>query len=238
MGISSAQAADLPVEAPVAPPPAPMVYDWTGFYVGGHLGYGWGKADLNTSTIGFWEGASGKLKPDGFLGGVQTGYWWQTGGGFVFGLDGSYTWIDGKDSRSISFVSIDGPVTFEANSRISSLALIQARLGWASGRWLFFGQGGYAGLRGKARASVSSAPFPFVGLSVSDKNWHNGWTLGAGTAYKVSQNFSIGAEYNYIDGGSKDYNWSIGGGGFVNNDPSISVFKITGNYHFNLFGGP
>jgi outer membrane immunogenic protein len=38
-----ASAADLPRKAPVyTPPPAP-IFSWTGCYVGGNVGYGWGK---------------------------------------------------------------------------------------------------------------------------------------------------------------------------------------------------
>jgi opacity protein-like surface antigen len=37
----SALAADMPVKARSAPPPA--VYSWTGCYGGGFVGYGWGQ---------------------------------------------------------------------------------------------------------------------------------------------------------------------------------------------------
>jgi opacity protein-like surface antigen len=49
-----AVAADMVVKAP-PPPPAP-VYGWTGFYVGGNIGYSWGKAsgDLNDPAIDFF----------------------------------------------------------------------------------------------------------------------------------------------------------------------------------------
>jgi outer membrane immunogenic protein len=41
-------AADMPLKAP---PPAPApVYNWTGFYVGGNVGYSWGKADTDFSA--------------------------------------------------------------------------------------------------------------------------------------------------------------------------------------------
>ena len=40
-----AVAADMPVKAPPPPAPAP-VYNWTGFYVGLNVGYGW--ADPST----------------------------------------------------------------------------------------------------------------------------------------------------------------------------------------------
>ena len=48
LGIASiASAADLPVKAPAQAPLAP-VYSWTGFYVGGHVGALWTRADGRT----------------------------------------------------------------------------------------------------------------------------------------------------------------------------------------------
>jgi opacity protein-like surface antigen len=38
----SAFAADMPVKARPLPPPP--VYNWTGFYVGGNIGYSWGRS--------------------------------------------------------------------------------------------------------------------------------------------------------------------------------------------------
>ena len=38
-------AADMAVKAP-PPPPAP-IYNWTGWYVGGNIGFGWGDADTS-----------------------------------------------------------------------------------------------------------------------------------------------------------------------------------------------
>ena len=45
-GATTAQAAD---------PPAPMyVTTWSGFYLGGHLGWGWDKSDMDITTANFW----------------------------------------------------------------------------------------------------------------------------------------------------------------------------------------
>ena len=41
---SAALAADMPAPAPIPPPvyvPVPPIYNWTGLYVGGNLGFGW-----------------------------------------------------------------------------------------------------------------------------------------------------------------------------------------------------
>ena len=43
-------AADLPVAMPVEAPPVSNVYDWTDFYLGGHLGYAWGDSDWTASS--------------------------------------------------------------------------------------------------------------------------------------------------------------------------------------------
>jgi outer membrane immunogenic protein len=47
MFAGSAMAADMPVKAPVlkAPPPPPVVYNWTGCYIGGNVGGGWARVE-------------------------------------------------------------------------------------------------------------------------------------------------------------------------------------------------
>jgi outer membrane immunogenic protein len=81
LSISSfaAMAADMPVKAPIVKAPAVMPFNWTGFYVGGNVGYGWGNGDtsftpLPTATT-FINLAPTTLSPDpsGVVGGVQRG---------------------------------------------------------------------------------------------------------------------------------------------------------------------
>src|SRR4051794_10156112 len=71
--------------------PAPTCdFSWTGFYLGGHAGYGWGNADThffgtpeppNGGGPAFTELAPTSLDPDpdGFIGGGQLGFNWQMG---------------------------------------------------------------------------------------------------------------------------------------------------------------
>jgi outer membrane immunogenic protein len=85
-------AADLP--APVytkAPPPLAAVYNWTGFYVGGNIGYSWGRS---SGTEAFSDAASGlilsasanRFDMNGVIGGAQAGYNWQRDR-WVYGLE-------------------------------------------------------------------------------------------------------------------------------------------------------
>jgi len=86
-------AADMPVpvlayKAP-PPPPLPSVFSWTGWYMEGNAGYGWGSStNPNITTDPFdsldFAGVVGPagsnvfpwLSPDGFIG-SQIGYNWQ-----------------------------------------------------------------------------------------------------------------------------------------------------------------
>src|SRR5665213_2714081 len=81
-GATSAMAADLPArvytKAPAFVDPG---YNWSGFYVGGNIGYSWGRS---SDTSNFTNGAGttlstsiGSTNLDGIVGGGQAGYNWQ-----------------------------------------------------------------------------------------------------------------------------------------------------------------
>ena len=81
----TALAADISRPVYKAPPAGvlPVTYDWTGFYIGGHVGYGW--ADKT------WQDSFGLFgvsqEANGFLGGLQGGFNYQIGQ-FVVGAEG------------------------------------------------------------------------------------------------------------------------------------------------------
>ena len=91
---TSALAADLPAKAPIytkAPVYVDPGYDWSGFYVGGNVGYSWGNSsgtqtltDPGTGTL--LNSAATKFNMDGIIGGAQIGYNWQRDK-WVFGLE-------------------------------------------------------------------------------------------------------------------------------------------------------
>src|SRR5271166_1633203 len=74
--LAPAQAADMGVPSrSYYPPPPPAVYDWTGIYVGGHIGGGMltdSVSQNGVSPVGNLTG-SGNLRPAGVIGGGQVG---------------------------------------------------------------------------------------------------------------------------------------------------------------------
>src|ERR1051326_4422708 len=83
----AADAADLRVRRRPPPPPpmyAPMpVYNWTGFYVGAHLGGAWDNVDIGGGPFGLNWSAS----RSGFIGGGQVGFLYQFTPMFVAGVE-------------------------------------------------------------------------------------------------------------------------------------------------------
>ena len=90
-----ALAADLPVKAMPLPQ---SIYNWTGFYVGGHVGYGKGMKD--------WLNSSFDYQVKGFLGGGQVGYNQQVGN-VVFGIEADASWGNIKGDQTLI---IGGPI--------------------------------------------------------------------------------------------------------------------------------
>src|SRR5262249_2398077 len=92
LSASFALAADLPArpvyKAPVAPP---IVYTWTGCYIGGNVGYGWQR---NKSWDPSAEVSAGSETAKGVVGGGQIGCDYQFSGNWVIGIQGMF---DGAD---------------------------------------------------------------------------------------------------------------------------------------------
>ena len=132
------RAADMAIKAP--PPPAP-VYSWTGFYVGGNIGYSWGKAsgDLNDPAIDIFSGLgtlptsfSESLKPKGGIGGGQFGYNYQINPTWVVGLEAdlqaSNEHASNSQSASTSGVFIGPGITGLTSSAVGTT--FDARISW------------------------------------------------------------------------------------------------------------
>ena len=96
--VSAASAADMAVKAP---PPPVEIWNWTGFYIGGNIGYSWGRANADVTYFNPVTGAvivppagsitNRSFNMDGGLLGGQAGYNWQTGS-WVWGAEADIQW--------------------------------------------------------------------------------------------------------------------------------------------------
>jgi outer membrane immunogenic protein len=193
---ANAQAADMPVKraAPaVAVAPVVVAYDWTGAYIGLHAGGGWVRSHFLDVTPPRPDRDEGKVSPDGFLGGGQVGYNFQTGT-LVLGLEvqGSLGDLSGS-SRSDFFRGLN------IHNDVDSLVTVAGRAGIAQHNWLWFGKAGGAWGDSDFHFVVRSTGNGFGSASQS----RSGWMVGGGLEYGITPNWSAKLEYNYIDFGSE-----------------------------------
>src|ERR1700738_432974 len=78
-----------------APAYAAPLYNWTGFYIGGHLGGAFSSSNNFNGLV--LSGYSA-----GFLGGVQAGADYQFASNWVVGVEGQYSWL-GKNNLNTIF---------------------------------------------------------------------------------------------------------------------------------------
>jgi outer membrane immunogenic protein len=217
---SAASAADLPHKAPAyIPPPAP-VYNWTGFYVGLHAGYGWMRSDTSLDALfngipTSFASVDAEEIPDrfridtsGFIGGGQAGVNYQINRALIgIEADLSYSGIKGDSTISGSVTSGGPPVTQPFLSVQSQdlkwLATVRGRLGYLpTDSLLLYATGGLAIGR-----LEESHRLQFLGVGGttyvgSDNSTRSGWTVGAGAEYRISGNWTAKLEYLYFDLGS------------------------------------
>jgi outer membrane immunogenic protein len=224
--MAGASAADLGARPIYKAPPAPVVYNWTGFYVGGNAGYGWGSNAVALSGDPFSLFVSGLnagtfpssigSKPRGFVGGGQLGWNYQTGS-YVFGLEGDIDFTDLKSSGSVVTAApvapgVGIPRTLSGSQKLDWLATFRARAGiTATDRLLLYVTGGGAAGHGSVSASLTTNDFagaPGSGCvagtceTASFTDTRFGWAAGAGLEYAMWGNWSIKAEYLHYDLGS------------------------------------
>ena len=99
-----AVAADMALKAP----PPPPVWSWTGWYVGGNVGYSWGRDNgpvtFSDPVIGPLYSVNNNTRLDGVIGGLQIGHNWQIQN-WVYGLEAD---IQGSGQRGSSTIVCPG----------------------------------------------------------------------------------------------------------------------------------
>ncbi len=218
-----ALAADMPprpyAKAPAYTAPA-LVYNWTGFYIGGHVG-------------GAFAGDNGLQSNDArFLGGVQAGADYQFAPNWVLGAEAQYSWLSGGTNNNLIF-----PAGTVVNGRVADqIGSVTGRIGYTWGPGLIYAKGGYAWRDGNTIgvANAAGVPQPFT----TSGNSKDGYTVGAGLEYLFAPNWSAKAEYQYYNFGNTTLTTAPAdavGARFRNDEHSV---KVGVNYRFGWGGAP
>jgi outer membrane immunogenic protein len=215
---ASALAADLGVRPYAAGPAA--IYNWTGFYLGGHVGGGISSSEVLNGIV--------TTNNDGvrLLGGVQAGADYQFGS-FVVGAEGQYSWLGGANNGIIF------PGGFVYTNERRALASVTGRAGFAWGPALLYAKGGYAWSDNQERLTFGGVSLAFA----FDRDRRDGHTIGAGVEYLFAPNFSAKVEYQYYDFGRSAFVAPLAFVPFGAFRVDEHTVKAGLNYRFNL-GAP
>jgi len=211
---ASALAADMAVKAPAPVVNPPL--NWTGFYVGGNAGGAWA---TTSDSNAFFAATTGNFHISGGIIGGQVGYNWQPSA-WVFGIESDFDGSDVKGSTSAGLCT--GVVCTIENTWVGTT---RGRIGYSWGSWLPYVTGGVA--YGNVHIQDSAG-------AVHGGTDHTGWTGGGGIEYAFSSNWSVKAEYLYIDLGSGGVPCATGLGpcGISTQTFSESVLRGGVNYRF------
>lgn len=180
-------AADLPVKARAFP----SVFDWTGFYLGGHVGYGGGGFGPGTNPLP-QHGVVFPHSVTGVFGGYQAGYNFQLSNKLVLGVETDVFFTGPLDRPNLVSAAFHTTFDYAGTAR--------GRVGYAFGALLPYVSGGLA--FGRTRIDINDAD----GNPADKKSqMHFGWVWGTGVEYALGDVWSGKIEYNYIDLGARTY---------------------------------
>jgi opacity protein-like surface antigen len=191
------------------PEAAAAVWSWSGFYIGGHGGYGWGSDPFNTLVGGTVPGLVPPIPPvvlsgvnsHGFVGGFQAGANWQTGS-VVGGLELDLSGTDIKGTSTIAGVDTGGAaVRATQTDKFDLLGSARARLGYLVWPSVFlYGTGGLAWTRLEQTFTNLNSDGTTITTMPS---WRFGWTAGAGGEVRLwNTNWLARLEYLHYDFGN------------------------------------
>jgi outer membrane immunogenic protein len=218
-GMGAATAADMPVKAPPIPP---VVYSWTGFYVGGNVGGAWNSTRDDvfptgcflTSVICGGGAANNPQRSDsvtlngsGFTGGAQVGYNWQRDR-VVWGIEGDINYLGINDGSSINrpvAAPLVGNFIHSETDKMGWFGTLRGRIGaTVTPSFLLYATGGLAFGEVKSASSTAFTTTPDTYAGTLDDT-RVGYAVGAGGEWMISPKWSVKAEYLFVDLGKSSY---------------------------------
>jgi outer membrane immunogenic protein len=164
------------------PGPAAGEYDWSGIYIGGHVGA--------ASAAWAWDFINPAERIQnhhtGVVGGAHVGIQKQWNSKLL-GVEVSYT------SPDVGTTSGSTVAAGTRSADLSNLLMVAGRVGVTYENILAYFKGGYA----NAEVAFRSANATGL-LTTSSSAREDGWVAGLGLEYGIRHNINIGVEYDFI----------------------------------------
>jgi outer membrane immunogenic protein len=157
--------------------------------------------------------------PSGGLIGGQVGCN-QQNGQFVFGVEADWQWTSQRnsvDAAYAAFANLGNPGftnaahTEHVSSNLNSFGTFRGRAGFDFNHVFLYGTAGLAVGDVRSDTNVSFGTFPVLPVYNgavhigSDSQIRVGWVVGAGAEYAFAPNWSVKAEYLFVDLGTQTY---------------------------------
>jgi len=232
---SRADAADPSLSMPVDGLPVPSAYDWTGFYVGGHLGYAWGSSNFTapgiSGSLNLSQPVDTFYETGSFFEGLQAGYDYMLPNRIVIGAEADASF---PSFPNLAGISIGGTSTFTSptigaesySETVRSSGTVRGRIGYAPGNWLFYATGGFAWTYDQLSLTQLAS-----GATGSPFLWRLGWAAGAGVEVPVAPHWTGRLEYLFTDYGISGVTF-LGGAQRIDSDFSLQELRAGLNYQF------
>ena len=232
---TGARAADKPAEEKGASEEASAHDPWSGFYVGGHVGYAGGRSNWSGPDIsgssGLAKGIDTFTEAGSFLGGFQGGYNLRLPHNLLVGVEGDFTFpaypdLAGQSTgATANFISPSLGFATYMESMQASLSL-RGRVGYLFNDWLLYATGGVAWTRNSQSLTQTVS-----GTTDNPFLWRSGWAVGAGVEVPLIPNWTAKLEYVYSNFGAKSVNFLANGETF-RSDWTLHTIRLGLNYHF------
>jgi outer membrane immunogenic protein len=249
---TAASAADMPVPAaPAYTPPVyrPVIYDWSGIYGGINVGGGvLNDVVTNTTTTALLNaGTQTKLSPFSVVGGAQAGFNIEFAP-FVIGAEGTFDWSNISGTQVTP--SLQPTISENSVSNPQWYATMTGKAGFAANDFLFYAKGGAAWMGVHYTQNIAAGTVQSAQTIIDTRS---GFTVGGGVEFGMTENLSAKLEYDFLDFGTKTYNFNnlgfnpagsaVGTPLTPNGAAPMSIKSFTQmitvglNYRFNWAGG-
>lgn len=208
---------EIAASAVMVAPAAAFTNNWSGGYIGAHVGGAW-QSGADWTYFNPNNGASFSLTPGGNLGavgGLQGGYNWQLAPRWLLGLEGDISWISLAQTRTVPTI---GPGSFATMSATDHwLASVRGRAGFiGSSKTLFYVTGGPAWASteyvGHMTCIIGASTFIADAASSTTKS---GWAMGGGAEWMIDMHVMLSLEYLYYNLDNVTLTGSISPGSFL-----------------------